>query len=166
MSTHPDGAAPASTHARPGERQEGNVLAPDPSGGATAFLLEGTSDGLAPEWSTAALVRGPRLPGEASASEASPSSASSSTGREGATTKASSSPDEMSQTSSVNGPTLEEHTSPVVASSSPRPAPEAEGESAPSAPCIAGSGTSIPAKPIGVNGGIPSRMAMRSVKLY
>ena len=129
-----------STHARPRERQDGMVRAPDPSGGVTAFVLEGTWDGLAPERSTAALVRGPRLPGEASAPEA-----SSSTGREGATTKASSSPDEMSITSSVNGPDLEEDTSPAVASSSPSPAPEAEGESAPSAPRVAGRGTSISA---------------------
>ena len=166
MNTHPDGGTPVSTHARPCERQEGMVLVPDPSGGVTAFLLEGTSDGLTPERSTTALVRGLRHPGEASAPEASPSSASSSTGREGATTKASSSPDEMSQTSSVNGPSLEEDTSLVAASSSPHQAPEAEGESAPSDTRVAGSGTSIPAKPVGVNGGIPSKMAMHSVMLY
>ena len=84
-----------STHAKPGERQEGGVLALDPSRGATTFLLEETLDGLAPDRPTAALVRDSRLPGVASASEASLSSSSSSTRREGTTTKASSSPDEM-----------------------------------------------------------------------
>ena len=81
MSTNPEGGAPASTHARPGERHEGKGLETGLAGGASAFLLEGTSDGLAPEWSTTALVRGPRLPGEASTAEASSSSASSSTRR-------------------------------------------------------------------------------------
>ena len=79
----------------------GLALAPDPSGGASAFLLEGTSEGLAPGLTLAALDRGSRCPDGVSSPEA-----SSSARREGATSKASSSPDEISQISSVKGPTL------------------------------------------------------------